>query len=265
LVFDLSVLYKFQLPIPCVSYFGYEQNIPVGSYPDDFMNKALNTPIQTFTSHVVNETVFGVLEKFWELGYTKEDINVYYVRHDEPLFLFTGRIIKDAWIFKDCSEIYIPGFTPIHLDFHFGQCYQEEDERITSEIQKSIASSNHQYTVYDDKDFEEEAKRVYKPYPSVEHVYVQFFESNQQNMHSLIFYNYRTKERRKFIVMKSNFEDELIEVINRDVLNWVGYPKYLLVQNSGMDFMDSIGPDDETLMKVFDSYDSNVALARGDS
>lgn len=260
LLYDLNVLYQFKLPIPCTSYFGYEQLIPEGTYPDAFVSKALNTPIQTFTSHIVNETVFGVLKRFWDLGYTKEDINVYYVRHDEPLFLFTKKILKDAWIFKECSEIYIPGFTPIKLDFHFGKYYQQEDEQLTAEVNENIERNAGLVTVYRDEDHSEEVAREYSPMPSVESVYAQFFDADGKGTRVSL-YNYRTGQRSEFFSGEGNSESALNDVMSREAIQWLGVPQYLLVRTSGLDFMNYAGPGEETLMKVIDRYDSNVALS----
>lgn len=252
LLYDLGVLYQFKLPIPCTSYFGYEQLIPEGTYPDMFISKALNTPVQTFTSHIVNETVFGVLEKFWSLGYTKEDANVYYVRHDEPLFLFTRKVLKDAWVFKECSEIYIPGFTPIHLDFHFGTYYQEEDPTLMREIQESIDASNHIYDVY-----EGGTAHPYSPIPTVESAYAQFF-STPEGLRVLL-YDYRTGKRQEFQTSAEDSDAALHEAMRNGALEWLRNPEYLLIRNSGLDFVDYVGENDSTLMKVIDRYDSNVA------
>lgn len=253
LLYDLGVLYQFKLPIPCVSYFGFEQLIPEGTYPDAFISKALNTPIQTFTSHIVNETVFAVLEKLWSLGYSKEDANVYYVRHDEPLFLFTRKVIKDAWVFEECAEIYIPGFTPIHLDFHFGTYYQEEDPELTSEIQKSIKDNYHMITPLPD---DPGVAKDYSPMPSVESIYAQFF--GEESGLSVNVYNYRTGERRKFATSVSDAEEALVQALKLGCLEWLSSPAYLLIRTNGLDFMDQI---DDTLVKVIDRYDSQVALA----
>ena len=263
LLFDLDILYQFKLPIPCVSYFGFEQMLPEGAYTDAFISKALNTPIQTFTSHIVNETVCCLLEKFWSLGYTKEDINVYYVRHDEPIFLFTKKILKDAWIFEDCRDIYIPGFTPITLDFHFGRYYQEEDAALTAEITDSISRHESLVTVYHDSDFKHEVVHDYSPVPSAEQIFVQFFPDNERDGRQQVhIYNYRTGERRAYSSDHLELEDALGEVLNEWALAWLGNPRYLLVKTSSLDYMDYIGSDDSTLMKVVARYDRNVALVK---
>lgn len=253
-LYDLGVLYQFKLPVPCTSYFGFEQLIPEGQYPDAFISKALNTPIQTFTSHIVNETVFGVLEKFWDLGYTKEDANVYYVRHDEPLFLFTRKVLKDAWVFKECSEIYIPGFTPIHLDFHFGTYYQEEDPVLVREINESIANAAHEYDT-----FEGGQSHEYHPMPSVESAYMQCFVGDVGLRVCL--YDYRTGARNEFQTKEESNDAALHAALQQGALSWLRNPQYLLIRNNGLDFVDYVGEQEETLLKVVDRYDSQVSFS----
>lgn len=263
LLYDLDVLYQFKLPIPCTSYFGFEQMLPEGAYPDAFISKGLNTPIQTFTSHIVNETVCCLLEKFWSLGYTKDDINVYYVRHDEPLFIFTKKILKDAWIFEDCRDIYIPGFTPITLDFHFGRYYQEEDEGLTNEILESISQHESLVTIYRDQDYRHEVVHDYSPVPSVEKIYAQFFPVEEDGGGQCVYlYNYRTGERKNYLARCTGLEEALTVVLESGALEWLGTPRYLLVQTSSLDYMDYVGQDDCTLMKVITRYDRNVAVTR---
>ena len=253
---DLKTFYQFRLPIPCVSYFGYEQLLPEGTYPDAFVSKGLNTPIQTFTSHIVNETVFTVLQKFWELGYTKEQANVYYVRHDEPLFLFTRDVLKDSWIFEECSEIYIPGFTPIHLDWKFGEYYQEEDARLTEQVNAEIKKSGFTPTQYDD-----EPTKDYWPLPTVESVYVQLFRKEEERAgFSINCYNYRTGKYMEFSAGHSSDPLDAVKcAVNSGILDWVGNPQYLLVRTNGLDDMDYVGQDGQTLMRVIDRYDSTVS------
>lgn len=252
LLFDLEVFYHFKLPIPCTSYFGFEQLLPEGTYPDAFISKGLNTPIQTFTSHIVNETVFKVLEMFWSLGYTKEQANVYYVRHDEPLFLFTRDVLKDSWIFDECSEISIPGFTPIHLDFHFGEYYQEEDEDLTREVDEAKRQSGFvptRYSMGKAKD--------YWPFPTVEYVYAQFYGVENSGF-DVVVHNYRTQESATFYGVGSEPLVALKSAMNSGMLDWLGSPEYLLARTNGFDDIDYVGPEDSTLLRVIDRYDSNI-------
>lgn len=255
-VYDLGLLQKFRLPVPITSYFGHTQLIPEASYADSFISKGLNTPIQTFTSHVVNETVFGILEKFWSLGYTKDDINIYFVRHDEPLFLFRDTILKDAWVFSDCSRIHIDGFTPIHLDFHFGNYYQEEDEYLTTEIKRNAERGKgniQEYEMGEPKD--------YYPIPSVESVYAQYFIRPDKAI-DVRYYDYR---RDKFFTVGSSatdIEGALYETLTT-AISKLGSPQYFLVYNDGatveLDRVDSKADGDNgTLLKVISRYDSRV-------
>lgn len=160
---DLRSLHKFKLPIPCKSYFGYEQILPDNQYEDSFISKGMNTPIQTMTSHVVIETVFGVLERFYDLGYSKEDIDVYFVRHDEPIFLASKSILKDAWIFGDCSQIHIDGFSPIQLQFFFGYNYKIEDDHLSQVIASYCNSNKSRFHSYEDAALD----TSYSPTPSI--------------------------------------------------------------------------------------------------
>lgn len=259
--YDLGVLSQFNLRIPCVSYFGYEQFLPEASYPDAFISKGLNTPIQTFTSHIVNETVLGILDKFWGLGYTSEDINVYYVRHDEPIFMFKDCIIKDSWIFKECSEIFIDGFTPIKLDFHFGNFYKEDDPGLSEQVATFINNYPDRISTFSGG----EAKD-YSPVPSVEQLYLQFFNSDTPGVTSnVLLYNYRVGKYMKTTVKSDDREDAVREAI-LNVFDKIGRPRYILVKTAGIDFIDALDTDEEepTLLKVISRYDNNVASASFD-
>ena len=257
-VYDLGVLYKFKLPVPCESYFGYSQLLPSGSYPDSFISKGLNTPIQTMTSHVVNESVFGILQKFRDLGYTEDDIRIYYVRHDELIFLFKDTILKDSWVFDDCSEIHIDGFSPIKLDFHFGNYYQEEDPMLRDEIRRQADAKADRITRYPPGEMKD-----FYPIPSVESVYAQFFIRDEnlpdgRKLFAVCYYDYRTGKR-TWLKTKAIDREEALHQTVTTLSAQLGNPKYLLVRNDGLEFIDAIGPGDCTLMKVLSSYDSGVA------
>ena len=257
-IYDLSILYKFKMPIPCTSYFGYTQLLPEAYYEDQFLSKGLNTPIQTFTSHVVNETVFGILKRFYDLGYTKDDIRLYYVRHDEIIFMFTDKILKDAWVFKDCSEIRIDGFTPIKLDFHYGNFYQEEDAELTEKVNREINAHPERLHTY-----EPGKMHSYYPVPTVESAYMQIFSSKDKGTDvpgtDVVFYNYRTQKRTVYSSNQNVIMDVFYDVIEK-FLESIGNPRYLYLRNAGLELIDSIGPEgEETLVKVVPKYDSNVA------
>lgn len=252
-VYDLTVLYQFKRPVPITSYFGFEQMLPEAPYDSAFISKGLNTPIQTFTSHVVNETVLGILERFWDLGYTKDDINIYYVRHDEIILLFKDTILKDSWIFKDCSEIHIDGFTPIHLDFHFGNSYKEEDPELNRIIGTYIDSCDdrlHTYPVGTIKD--------YNPVPSVESAYMATFQHNGGFM--VRFFDYRTGQCHKYFVAGRDEQSCAEKAIEEYLVGVLGNPKYLLIRNTYFEWTNAIGEDDQTLLQVVRKEDGNVKV-----
>lgn len=256
---DLSLLYEFKLPIPCTSYFGFTQMLPEARYRDAFLAKGLNTPIQTFTSEVVMETVFGILEKFWSLGYTKDDINVYYVRHDEPLFMFKDTIMKDAWIFKDCSQICVDGFTPIPLEFHFGDFYQEEDEILSSRMKVYMNSADDRLTVV-----EVAPQHEFQPVPSVAQLFVQTFPVKAGDIttgYNFYYYIYATGERVQSTSKLTDEIEALYETL-RPIVKNLGNPEYILLRNESQEFMDRFEMEggEEALLKVTVYYDSNVAL-----
>lgn len=252
-VTDLSILYRFKRPVPIKSYFGYEQLIPEAQYESAFLSKGLNTPIQTFTSHVVNETVLGLLERFWDLGYTPDDINIYYVRHDEIILLFKDTILKDSWVFKDCSEIHIDGFTPIHLDFHFGEYYKEESAELTERVNTYINSCDdrlHTYPVGE--------RHEYNPVPSVGYVYMCVYP--RVDGVSCRFYDYKTKQTYSYLMPCGNPQERAEEAIEQYVLPAVGNTRYLLVANQQFEWINRIGPDEGTLLQVINKSDNSVVM-----
>lgn len=254
-LYDLTLLYRFKLPVPITSYFGFEQLLPEAPYDSAFISKGLNTPIQTFTSHVVNETVLGILNRFWELGYTADDINIYYVRHDEPIFVFKDTILQDAWIFKDCSEIHIDGFTPIHLDFHFGDYYKQDDERLTNQIRELMNASDDRLHTYPAGEM-----HAYYPTPSVESVYMGIYDRGDEPGYQFRFFNQRTGDKYRYNSDNEDIEAGAADVIRNYLVNDIGNPRYLLVLNNDYEWMDAIGPDDETLLKVIRKQDTTAAV-----
>lgn len=258
---DLSTLYQFKVPIPCTSYFGYTQLLPEAPYPDAFISKGLNTPIQTFTSHVVNETIFGILQRFWDLGYTKDDINIYYVRHDEPVFYFSDNILKDAWVFKDCSEIYVEGFSPIKLDFYFGDNYGEQSSVLTEQVRMNI--DKHPERIHS---YAPGPMHPYNPVPAVESLYVQFFVVKQNEEmcgYHVVYFDYRTRKTTVVDTSKTTMIDAFYDTLNT-MLEKLNYPAYLLVRNDGLELIDAVGPDESVFLKVISKYDSGVAVVSYD-
>lgn len=121
------------LPIEVQDYFGYPQVYGVDTkYPRNTRNKCLNTPGQTATSNLIILTVNKILDSFYELGYTEDDISVYMVRHDEPIFRVKLTALKDAWIFKNAEVIQVDDWTPLGMEFSYGYNYLVPDQDLTS-------------------------------------------------------------------------------------------------------------------------------------
>lgn len=132
------------LPVITKGYFGFEQAVPSNLHRSvDIRNFALNSPIQTGTSEIMILTVNSIISKFRQLGYGPEDVSVYMVRHDEPIFKLSKKAIKDAWIFKNASEIYVDDWIPLKLDFKYGYYYSEEDKELTDSIEYYTALNEH--------------------------------------------------------------------------------------------------------------------------
>lgn len=139
---------KLNKPVVMETYFGLPIAIPYQrGYDKDPMNKALNTPIQSGTSQIIVLTVNAILDKFYALGYTEEDIHVYYVRHDEPIFIMKSEVMRDSWIFKDCSDILIDDWTPFKSEYYFGYNYTSVDEQLMKDYRQLCSINNHRMTI----------------------------------------------------------------------------------------------------------------------
>lgn len=154
-------------PIQMDTYFGLPMAVPnVRGYGKDPINKALNTPIQSGTSQIVILTVNKILDRFYELGYTEDDIHVYYVRHDEPIFIMDRRVMKDCWVFRDCSHILIDDWTPLTADFFFGYNYTEVDEQLMKDYEELSRANKHRMHIEEPSPHFEEPfypiKKTYK-------------------------------------------------------------------------------------------------------
>lgn len=137
----LEAGHKLGLPILIHGYFGYEETCPVEYRETDTVNRALNAPIQTGTSEVIILTVNEILDRFYDLGYTEDDISIYLVRHDEPVFKVRKELLKDAWIFEDFNKIFVDDWMPLQLSFEVGYYYGVPDEELTSVYKQSIAKN----------------------------------------------------------------------------------------------------------------------------
>jgi hypothetical protein len=129
---------KLGKPIPVEDYFGFVQDIPIISGDTSHTeNKCLNTPIQTGTSHIIILAVNRILKMFRDLGYSKDDVSIYKVRHDEAVFEVKIEALKDAWIFKSAETLQVDDWTPLNLEFSYQYNYTEPDPGLTAMAYKS--------------------------------------------------------------------------------------------------------------------------------
>ena len=122
------------MPLYVESYFGHLEGISNKYNPTDLLNDALNAPVQSGTSEIVCLTTLAILKQFRDLGYSEDDISVYYVRHDEPVFRIHKKVLKDIWILNQFSQILIDDWTPLRMDFNFGYYYKKPDEDLENQI-----------------------------------------------------------------------------------------------------------------------------------
>lgn len=126
---------RLGLPIVLESYFGHEESVAIyPHYQQNSVYEALNSPVQTGTSEIVINTVNAILDTFYALGYSEDDASVYFVRHDEPVFRFSKKVLKDIWVLNNFSKILVDDWTPLQLDFDFGYYYGVSDSELCSEI-----------------------------------------------------------------------------------------------------------------------------------
>lgn len=124
------------------AYFGYTESIPVIKVKGDdtfknTTNDALNSPIQSTTSELVILSTMNILQQFYDLGYTEDDIRPLFVRHDEPIFIMKKSVLKDSWVFRDNEDIIVDDWAPLSLKFSMGETYTEVDEEIMAQYEES--------------------------------------------------------------------------------------------------------------------------------
>lgn len=141
------------LPINVQSYFGHTESIFVNSANRNrTIFQCLNYPVQGTTSEIMILVVNTILDRFYSLGYTKEDISVYFVRHDEPLFIMKEEVLKDSWIFRDCGTIFVDNWTPLRIDFNFGYRYTVPDDDLMNIYDKVCKDNRDKFTKIESED-----------------------------------------------------------------------------------------------------------------
>lgn len=176
------------LPFTIQSYFGHEEWIPILPNTNESMFKALNTPIQSGTSEVVILLVNYILDKFYSLGYTEDDISIYMVRHDEPLFKMKEHVLKDAWIFKEVSKIFVDNWIPLEIKFSFGHYYKCPDDEYTRLAEQSYRDNKDKITII------QSSQQVFTEYYPLKPVYKMCVVYKQfHDKTCIIFYDFERK------------------------------------------------------------------------
>lgn len=170
---DIENRISLGLPLVIDSYFGHSKTIPIGvgtKGRKDAINNALNSPIQTGTSEIMILTVNSILDKFYSMGYTEDDVRLYYTRHDEPIFIMREELMKDSWVFENHSKIIVDSWSPLDIEFSFQRHYTVDDEDLQNQYKKSILDNKDKIDIVEqDKVFTE-----YKPLKGTELVTFHF-------------------------------------------------------------------------------------------
>lgn len=164
---DIANRIDLGLPLVIESYFGNSKAIPIlnGSRGrKDAINNALNSPIQTGTSEIMILMVNHLLDTYYSMGYTEDDIRLYYTRHDEPIFIMKEELMKDSWVFKNHSRIIVDSWTPLDIEFSFQRNYKVPNEELQKQYELSIENNKDKIDIIEqDKVFTE-----YKPIKSTD-------------------------------------------------------------------------------------------------
>ena len=204
----LVARYKLGLSMFVNGYFGHKESVAIDSYRmENTINFALNSPIQTGTSQVVILTVNSILEKFYERGYTKEDICLYYTRHDEPVFIMKEDILNDAWIFNECSEILVDNWTPLRLSFSLGYRYNNEDTKLMESLKEVYKLNEDKITKY-----EMDTSTVYDYMPIAKTLVISFNYVKLSNGQSVVAF-YHPDSNRVDYMLASTTKDEELETL----------------------------------------------------
>jgi hypothetical protein len=193
----LNDAHDLGLPVALTSYFGYEESSPIQYKKTDTVNRALNAPIQTGTSEMIIRTVNEILDRFYRLGYTEDDISIYLVRHDEPVFKISKRVLKDIWILEDFSTIFVDDWSPLAMSFELGYNYGIADEELMTKFKDSVRQNKSKIGVVEPEPFSDSVyyptKKVAKWYVACMAVYdktiVAFYDEDRNLAHSTVVFS----------------------------------------------------------------------------
>lgn len=138
-----------------------------------------NSPIQSTTSNILAIWSMAVLDKFYSLGYSEKEVQIYLNRHDEIIFMISERAFQDAWIFKDYASVAIDDWDEFLFEPHFYFNYKEENEvlnkmynNICERNKDKIGAFERQYNAKRKYDFVGSSIKVYSYAPIVLPLYL---------------------------------------------------------------------------------------------
>lgn len=155
---------KLGVPILVKSYFGHVESIAIQYKEEQTVNDALNSPVQSCTSQVVMLTVNKIMDLFQSLGYSEDDVSVYYVRHDEPVFKIKQSVLKDIWVLNQASEIIVDNWSPLAMSFNYGYYYKKPDSDLELAVQQIYMQNGDKIAQYE---VSKETATEYYPVPPI--------------------------------------------------------------------------------------------------
>ena len=115
-----------KMDIDVFDYFGQLRTIT--SDTPNPLSVFLNTPIQSTSASIMKAVGNKIVERFYALGYTEEQITYYLNRHDEIVFMLDDELKKDLWVLKDCESVFVDDWDVLKLEISIGDYYTEENE-----------------------------------------------------------------------------------------------------------------------------------------
>lgn len=226
------------LPIEFLSYFGNSEISPVFPKEEQTVDRALNAPIQMGTSEIVIMTACRILRKFYDLGYSDDDVSLYFVRHDEIIFKIKEEVMKDSWVFKEFNSILVGNWIPLAMSFEFGHWYNKPEEDLQKKFEESCNKNKSRLTtLYPDLEPED-----FYPVKKTFLLSVYFTIIPQDNSTVITFYD---SDRKKVhhVVAETMDKEEIWEVIVLQVrhLQLDSDYKGVIVKNAIMNYSEYEG------------------------
>ncbi len=130
---NLSTLCKLNVDICMRDYFNVERVISRSEHSFRKKNMGLNFPIQATSNSIIMHTVNSILREFESRG-VRDKIEVYLVRHDEPLFKVHKDALKHLDVIKNHSYVYVDDWDVLTMEGFVGKRYLKPDPNIMKEF-----------------------------------------------------------------------------------------------------------------------------------